>query len=359
MISSLFASPSPTSPYLLTPPQLSTVVDSRRRRRTHSGRTNNGTAGEKWQGPPAGCIVVTEGQITALRRNVNVAHQRRTRVLKKQLIANRKVIQKLQSKLGDVNEKLIEYQVREASGFGGGGGGSGGGGAAMTIDEEGLNGRVNKTRHLENLRRDGIKRSLMAGLVESANAFTRGDITTFDSEDDYGTGRCTRFCRNANVWYVHPRLPFVFFFLFFCSDGSFSFSFLTCPHETKFAESIIVAVCRYHNKTDLFCGQDRGPPPVDPRPALYRGPLWAKRGIVFPVYALRNLLLFLAVALQHRHVRVARHRAYTERHRFDQRELDHETARETHPRRVPGSDADRDRSRVWQCDGHPGRRVRV
>eukprot|EP00946_MAST-07B_sp_MAST-7B-sp1_P004956 g4956.t1 len=153
-----------------------------------------------WQGPPPGCVVVTEEQITALRRNINNAHQRRTRVLKKQLMANKKFIQQLQNKLGDVTERLIEHQVRAASGY------TGSNNNFAAVNEEGLNGRVTKARHLDSIRREGIKRSLLAGLVDAADEYNRGDITVFDSDNELGKDFCARCYRRTNIW-IEDHLP--------------------------------------------------------------------------------------------------------------------------------------------------------
>ena len=86
-----------------------------RQRKKSLAQNNSGNNGG-WSGPPPGTIIVTQQQIISLKQNVNQAHQRRTKVLKKQLMANKKFIEQLSKKLSSTTEKLIELQVRGHAG---------------------------------------------------------------------------------------------------------------------------------------------------------------------------------------------------------------------------------------------------
>ena len=86
----------------------------RQRKKSMAQQNSGGNGG--WSGPPPGTIIVTQQQIISLKQNVNQAHQRRTKVLKKQLMANKKFIEQLSKKLSSTTEKLIELQVRGHAG---------------------------------------------------------------------------------------------------------------------------------------------------------------------------------------------------------------------------------------------------
>mgnify|MGYP004180413075 CR=1 FL=1 len=129
-------------------------------------------------------------------------------------MANKKFIEQMSKRLSETTEKLIELQVRAHAGVGVGGGGLGtggiggiGGGGGVDSLIGGLSGDgatvgKNKARSAEAVRRDNVKRSLLAGLVEAADQFRNDDMNVFDrgsGKDHQGCARCLQLgCRWCN-----------------------------------------------------------------------------------------------------------------------------------------------------------------
>ena len=171
---------------------------------TEGGSTNAGSSG--WRQPP-GTIVVTQQQIIALKQNVNQAHQRRTKVLKKQLMANKKFIEQLSKKLAETTEKLIEIQIRSHAGGAVGDEELTGMGKLMggLNDDAMSNVGKNKKKTAEAIKRDNVKRSLLAGLVEAADQFRNDDMNVFATAENTRRG-CAKGCLICCKW-CNDHLP--------------------------------------------------------------------------------------------------------------------------------------------------------